>query len=150
MELSNLFTSLDGRIGRANFWIGAVVISVVGALIWWIIRALLDETIGARILLFVLMLALLYPAYAVSAKRFQDRDKPAMYALILSAVALLYALLFVFGLVGSRESWAALDGVFLVVFLAIGVWYLIELGILKGTAGPNQYGPDPLVTSAAS
>jgi len=25
-----------------------------------------------------------------------------------------------------------------------GLWLLIELGFLKGTAGPNQYGPDPL------
>jgi uncharacterized membrane protein YhaH (DUF805 family) len=129
---------------------GAVIIGVVGALIWWIIRALLGETIGARILIFVLMLALLYPTYAVSAKRFQDRDKPAMYALVLSAVALLYALLFVFGLVGSQQSWAVLDGVFLVAFLAVGVWYAIELGILKGTAGPNQYGPDPLGATAPS
>jgi uncharacterized membrane protein YhaH (DUF805 family) len=27
---------------------------------------------------------------------------------------------------------------------AIGIWALIELGILKGTTGPNQHGPDPL------
>ena len=28
--------------------------------------------------------------------------------------------------------------------LPIGIWALIELGILKGTEGPNQHGPDPL------
>jgi uncharacterized membrane protein YhaH (DUF805 family) len=25
-----------------------------------------------------------------------------------------------------------------------GLWYLIECGFLKGTTGPNNYGPDPL------
>ena len=28
--------------------------------------------------------------------------------------------------------------------LVIGIWALIELGILKGTPGPNQHGPDSL------
>ena len=28
--------------------------------------------------------------------------------------------------------------------LAIGVWALVELGILRGTPGPNSHGPDPL------
>ncbi len=28
--------------------------------------------------------------------------------------------------------------------LVIGIWALVELGILKGTPGPNQHGPDPL------
>jgi uncharacterized membrane protein YhaH (DUF805 family) len=24
------------------------------------------------------------------------------------------------------------------------VWALVEIGFLRGTVGPNQYGPDPL------
>lgn len=27
----------------------------------------------------------------------------------------------------------------------IGFWALVELGFLKGTDGPNRFGPDPLV-----
>ena len=30
------------------------------------------------------------------------------------------------------------------VGFAIGLWVLIDLGLLKGTPGPNRYGPDPL------
>jgi uncharacterized membrane protein YhaH (DUF805 family) len=146
MDFNELFTSLDGRISRAKLWIGAIILGLVLSVIWWIIRALFDDTISARILIFLLMLGLLYPTYAVTAKRFQDRDKPAMYALVLSAVALLYAILLLFGLVGRQHSWA--DGVFFVAFLAVGTWYLIELGFLMGTAGPNQYGSDPLGRAA--
>ena len=34
----------------------------------------------------------------------------------------------------------------LIVFVPIigGLWYLIECGFLRGTPGPNNYGPDPL------
>ena len=28
--------------------------------------------------------------------------------------------------------------------LVVAVWGLVELGFLRGTVGPNQYGPDPL------
>lgn len=28
--------------------------------------------------------------------------------------------------------------------IGIGLWILLELGLLKGTQGPNRYGADPL------
>jgi len=28
------------------------------------------------------------------------------------------------------------------------IWFLIELGCLPGTPGPNRFGPDPLGTTA--
>jgi len=28
--------------------------------------------------------------------------------------------------------------------LALWVWAIVELGFLRGTKGPNRYGPDPL------
>ena len=31
---------------------------------------------------------------------------------------------------------------------AINLWALIELGILRGTNGPNRFGPDPLAIAA--
>jgi uncharacterized membrane protein YhaH (DUF805 family) len=30
------------------------------------------------------------------------------------------------------------------VIWGVGIWFLIELGILKGTPGPNRFGGDPL------
>jgi hypothetical protein len=32
--------------------------------------------------------------------------------------------------------------------LAIFIWFLVELGLLRGTAGPNRYGRDPLQIDA--
>ena len=34
------------------------------------------------------------------------------------------------------------------VAFAITVWAFVELGCLRGTVGPNQYGPDPLEPAA--
>jgi len=34
--------------------------------------------------------------------------------------------------------------IFDLVVVGISLWLLVELGILKGTQGPNRYGPDPL------
>jgi uncharacterized membrane protein YhaH (DUF805 family) len=39
-----------------------------------------------------------------------------------------------------------LSGVFILSLAAtaIAIWAFVELGCLRGTPGPNQYGPDPL------
>jgi uncharacterized membrane protein YhaH (DUF805 family) len=36
------------------------------------------------------------------------------------------------------------------VMLVYSIYMLVVLGFLKGTAGPNQYGPDPLGGTAAA
>ena len=150
MDFSYLFTSLDGRINRAKWWAGAVILVVVSIVLYWILGAIFGGNIVGRILTFIVQLVLLYPGYAVSAKRFQDRNKPAMYALVAIAVGLLYSLLALFGVVGQPLAMGVLDWIFSIAFLAVGIWYLIDLGILKGTEGPNQYGPDPLAAAQGS
>jgi uncharacterized membrane protein YhaH (DUF805 family) len=30
--------------------------------------------------------------------------------------------------------------------IGLSLWLLIDVGFLKGTQGPNRYGPDPLET----
>jgi uncharacterized membrane protein YhaH (DUF805 family) len=44
-----------------------------------------------------------------------------------------------------------LDGAGIILNLisfAISIWALVELGFLRGTVGPNRYGPDPLSPTA--
>ncbi|WP_120496092.1 DUF805 domain-containing protein [Kiloniella sp. EL199] len=54
----------------------------------------------------------LYPCFAVTIKRFHDR--------------------------GKSGFWSILG-----ILLLIGwLWVLIDCGFLKGTEGPNDYGPD--------
>jgi len=100
------------------------------------------------------------PAYPLAAKRFQDRDKlgeTALYGYIPSIIAV--GLLSFGPVEGNPETlklpvsgvdvslnWNTNTLGLICFFILIGitVWFLIELGMLKGTPGPNRFGPDPL------
>ena len=43
----------------------------------------------------------------------------------------------------------AKSGWFMLIFAipVLALWPLIELGLLRGTVGPNRYGPDPLISN---
>jgi uncharacterized membrane protein YhaH (DUF805 family) len=78
---------------------------------------------------------------ALNAKRLHDRDKSAWWLLVF------YAMPTILSTAADRME----DAQFIllhVVSFGIGVWYFIELGCLRGTVGPNRYGPDPLSAPA--
>lgn len=115
MDWKYLFTSFDGRINRAKLWAGVGVLFAVG-IVAQIIDAMLGTTgeSGLGIVGAIATLASIYPALALYAKRWHDRDKSGWWSLIV------------------------------LVPLIGAVWAIVELGILEGTRGANQYGPDPL------
>lgn len=93
-----------------------------------------------------------YPYYALAVKRRHDRDNNGLDVLIylvLSAIVLLlqalglaYTMTDVGGISMPMPSMLfSVAGVILGIY---GIYLLVVLGFLKGTAGPNQYGPDPL------
>ncbi|MFH1894024.1 MAG: DUF805 domain-containing protein [Candidatus Zixiibacteriota bacterium] len=45
----------------------------------------------------------------------------------------------------NRSGWFILVG----FIPLVNLWYLVEVGFLRGTDGSNQYGPDPLVPSSS-
>ena len=68
----------------------------------------------------------------------------ARLALIGIGIALLQSLLTMVGAMGNPLNQNVLDWIFSAALLIVGIWYLIELGFLRGTVGSNEYGPDPL------
>ena len=115
MDWKYLYLSLDGRIGRASYWIGSIVLSIIV-----FIAQMVDFAIGTMqeggfgIISGIASLAMIYPSIVVTAKRWHDRGKSGWWTLIL------------------------------LVPVIGALWMLIECGFLKGTDGDNQYGPDPL------
>ena len=97
-----------------------------------------------RFLLILIMLALFYPGYAVCAKRFQDRDRPGRTALYGLVPVFIANFLEATGATGGPQSPNAVGWICTLVFWGVALWFIIELGILKGTPGPNRYGGDPL------
>ena len=48
------------------------------------------------------------------------------------------------GLRADERLAIVLGGLIGLVALAVSAWGLVELGMLRGTDGPNQYGPNSL------
>ena len=44
----------------------------------------------------------------------------------------------------SQDSEIVALGIVLLVVAPLSIWAFVELGCLRGTSGPNRYGPDPL------
>jgi uncharacterized membrane protein YhaH (DUF805 family) len=123
MSIGSLLWSYDGRIGRARFWLGVVLV-VLLSIALGVVAALLgipldtgrgpvaeEISVGGALYLLLAFVAVAYAQLAVYAKRFHDRGKSAWWVLI---------------------AFVPVIGFF---------WILIELGMLPGDPGPNAYGP---------
>jgi uncharacterized membrane protein YhaH (DUF805 family) len=123
--MTNLLFGFQGRTNRAKFWLVALAIFVVEAILFAMLGsnvAMSDDPQEAlarmgpvtSIVLVLFGILVTWISIAVGIKRFHDRNKSGVWVLIIFVPV-----------IGS-------------------LWYLIECGFLKGTTGPNNYGPDPL------
>jgi len=131
MDFKFLLFSFEGRTRRLHFWIVAIILWVISAVLNSIfgggaamsaammsrdpamMTAALSHSLGVSS---IIGLILLWPSLANNIKRCHDRDKSGWWL-----VAYFLASLTVIG----------------------ALWPLIELGFLDGTPGPNKYGPSP-------
>ena len=121
--------SFQGRIGRKTWWLGYVLpmigISVLSTVldIGFGFITLEDaapvdgygfETRGVGVFGILSLIPLIWGGLAGQVKRWHDRDKSGWFVLI---------------------NFIPLVG---------PIWAFVELGFLRGTMGPNRFGPDPL------
>jgi uncharacterized membrane protein YhaH (DUF805 family) len=140
LDYRSLLLSFDGRINRAKFWLVAAGFLMV----WLVIDTLFGFSIFGRLLKLLIAIGFFYPAYAVTAKRFQDRDRPGQTALFGLVPMLVAVALQAFGMTGDPAAPNGLGWICRLIYLGVGLWFAIELGMLKGTPGPNRFGGDPL------
>jgi uncharacterized membrane protein YhaH (DUF805 family) len=136
-----LYGALDGRINRAKWWAGSLLLLVP----WVLIEAIFGSFTLGSILVVLATLAVAYPAYALCAKRFQDRNKPGITALYGLGPLIFAMLLQSLGLTGTSTDLNAVGWICALIIWGVGLWFLIDLGLLKGTPGSNPFGGDPLV-----
>jgi uncharacterized membrane protein YhaH (DUF805 family) len=145
MSMTQLLFSFQGRLNRKPYWMTAIATVVIVILLLLIALIMIREHEFAFAglmfaLLVILYIPLVWIGLAIGAKRLHDRDKSAWWLLLFYLVP---------GIVSSAADRMEGPGVFLhLVSFAITVWALVELGCLRGTVGPNRYGPDPLAPSA--
>lgn len=122
----HLLFSFQGRVNRAKYWLVHIGVVVAIAVLWMLVVGTVDFTThdprqrfaeirGASLLMMLpVAVVFVWSGLAISVKRWHDRNKSGWWVLI--------------GFVP-----------------VIGhLWFLIECGLLPGTPGPNDYGPDPL------
>jgi len=151
MRLLPLLTTFHGRISRSAWWLAfAIVIAatVIGSLILDPGIWTADPPRPPAVALALWDLFLVAPMTAATVKRFNDRDWPHWfgYALGTLGVALIAAEQrgFMIDPATSPASHHALFWCIAAVFALAS----IDNGLLRGTAGPNRYGPDPLSSNA--
>jgi uncharacterized membrane protein YhaH (DUF805 family) len=141
MDWLYLFNSFDGRINRQTFWIGIAVLLVAE-----ITAHLAAEAIQGDRLSAIIDLAFTYPEFAIATKRAHDRDLPIWILIVFFGGGAVLDLLTVLDLTGSTEQPSVLSLFIAVPFTVLLVALMIELGLRRGTIGPNRYGPDPVAS----
>src|SRR5438477_3342989 len=129
----SLFLSVDGRIPRYRWWIGTLAVSAFVLLVFLLLFAIFGagfvRSANGQAALFVLQLVWLYAYYCLAGKRFQDRAKPASFALIWIGPQLLTTLLDNLELTGVSNL---VVYAFTTINFVVGIWFLVELGFLRG------------------
>jgi uncharacterized membrane protein YhaH (DUF805 family) len=154
----NLLFSFGGRINRAKWWLtvlASVVIGVVAA----IIAGVSQSEIFTNIVQLAAFVPQVWISLAAGAKRLHDLNRTAAWLVFFYLAPAVLIGIFVTiagidvaaallsdkpldsGLIARVGGTAAIVGA---LTFALAIWALIWFGCLRGTVGPNQYGPDPL------
>jgi uncharacterized membrane protein YhaH (DUF805 family) len=145
MSMSQLLFSFSGRLNRKPYWLTTLCIILVLIVVMILVLAtggaglMTGDFSGLGVLLLIIVLAyipLLWIGLAISAKRLHDRNKSAWWLVLFYLVPAL--------LQGVGEQLGTAGIILTLAGLGISIWALVEIGFLRGTVGPNQYGPDPL------
>lgn len=149
MNPFHLFGSFKGRIGRAKFWFGMLLLAIVSP---FSIGTVLSDNPFEKALDLVKQLGfaglgwsllLLIGVAALMTKRLHDRGRSGIYAALFYLPAAVAALLYVFPnnqFAAEIVNWSS----WIIAFAGTaGAWFLIQLGFFPGNDGANKYGPDP-------
>lgn len=87
MDFGNLFFSLDGRINRAKFWLGIVILLVAQVILMMVAGLVFGSSmmgemdpnqppsLAALLPMIIIILLIFWPSICLYAKRWHDRDK---------------------------------------------------------------------------
>jgi len=106
--------SSKGRITRSDYWLRFFLPYIITIFVLVFVDMMLgtyDEGSGYGLLSTIFLIVFIYPSIVIQIKRWHDRDKSGYWVLI---------------------NFIPLIG---------GIWALIENGFLRGTVGPNRFGP---------
>lgn len=158
-----------GRIRRQDWWMLGILLGIAQVVVTFALVSVVSvihlsppaapmtpfEALAALPLYVTLpiQLAFLWPTIALSVQRYHDRNQSAWP--VLAYYAVIYGVDYI---PASAISWTSgldpalqqvLPFVWPATLIVLGLWFLITLGFLDGTPGPNRFGPSPKGLSAA-
>ncbi|WP_372786413.1 DUF805 domain-containing protein [Phenylobacterium sp.] len=141
------YFSFRGRTNRQRYWVTGFLLSmlvVVAAFVEAGLAPLSVIGVIASLLFVVILLAGLVVLFANGARRLHDRGMTAWWLLLFLVVPMVLSMPGEL-LRSSQSEDAQMAGAALALLgLPFSLWGLVVMGFLKGTAGPNKYGDDPL------
>jgi uncharacterized membrane protein YhaH (DUF805 family) len=147
MSMTQLLFSFRGRLNRKPYWMTVIATMAIIVLLLLLALSMIREyrfefAAFTVVILLILYIPLVWIGLAIGAKRLHDRDKSAWWLLVF------YLLPGILSTAGNEMGDVGFILLHIISF-AISVWAFVELGCLRGTPGPNRYGPDPLSVAGA-
>ena len=147
MDIIRLLTSPEGRITRAPFWIGWLIILSVETAARLALGVPFAPTpsdpFSVRLLSFLIDLALLYPEAVVMVKRLHDRNRSGQ---LIGWLFVPYTVLMItnlLGMSGDPDHTGVVESLLLAGTTIVALAFMVDLGFRRGTPGDNQFGRDP-------
>jgi uncharacterized membrane protein YhaH (DUF805 family) len=148
-DLFEFLFGASGRINRAKFWRSLVLFIVAGLFT----GVILFTAAGIAAPVFILMVVVVFIpwlmwGFSFHTERLHDRNKSAWWLMVFYLVP---------GVLSHFREAAWFPGpagtvvqyILALAGLALTIWGFVEIGCLRGTAGPNKYGPNPLARQTA-
>jgi uncharacterized membrane protein YhaH (DUF805 family) len=147
MNWGHLFFNFSGRINRAKYWIAMLDYSAI-YIVLAIVGYVTDNSAIYQAINGMLNIVIFISSLAVGVRRLHDRNKSGWYLVLFYFVP---GILVTAGVVVGTfmDDSILLASILGLAAFAVGVWAFVELGCLRGTIGPNRYGPDPLEPTAS-
>jgi uncharacterized membrane protein YhaH (DUF805 family) len=144
-------TSFRGRIGRGAWGLGQVILLTGILLDLWLRHPeifTLDSAgnVKATWVDPIVGLIWLVPQTALTVKRFNDTDRPWWFGYAVCGLGAILSLAIDFGFL-DVEQLSGVASAFFWLVVAISLAAAIDNSLVRGTSGPNRYGPDPLAAT---
>jgi uncharacterized membrane protein YhaH (DUF805 family) len=163
MGVFHQYFGFSGRINRVRFWLLSIML-IVFSIIAWVVafvvalfilglnvsdgwsgidqpdkffRLVLDYAVAFIVFLGV-MIAIWVSYLAIGVKRLHDRNKSGLWIIVF------YIVPWILGGIANKQGDDTPALIAALIALVCLIWGLVELGFLRGTRGPNRFGPDPL------
>jgi uncharacterized membrane protein YhaH (DUF805 family) len=138
------YLSFDGRANRQRYWLTSLAIFgliILGVVIIGLLSAAFRPL---AILALPMLIAVVWASLAVGARRLHDRNKSAWWLLVFQGVPAVFSGLGDAMRLTPGDAGAGVGALMALIGFGFSVWAFVELGCLRGTAGPNRFGDDPL------